>query len=133
VSSSGSSSSSCSCGGSCCCGSTIDALLCKVAVGQRTVFTSCKCLSNSAACNKPPCKIRVVPLVQCSVTVEEDEVDGLHTLTATGCIHASGMLSRCCLSRWRRLLLQGDAEALGSMLSYGRDILSQVVDDNRRR
>jgi hypothetical protein len=30
-------------------------------------------------------------------------------------------------------LLQGDAEALGSMLSYGRDILSQVVDDNRRR
>jgi hypothetical protein len=35
----------------------------------------------------------------------------------------------------RSLLLrvQGDAEAVGSMLSYGRSILSQVVDENRRR
>eukprot|EP00883_Tetradesmus_obliquus_P009178 jgi/Sobl393_1/19957/SZX72903.1 len=34
--------------------------------------------------------------------------------------------------RWWQAAKKGDAEALGSMLGYGRDILSQVVDDNRR-
>lgn len=29
--------------------------------------------------------------------------------------------------------LQGDVETLTSMLQYGRQILSQVVDENRRR
>lgn len=31
------------------------------------------------------------------------------------------------------LCCQGDVEALTSMLQYSRDILSQVVDENRRR
>jgi hypothetical protein len=64
---------------------------------------------------------------------------------------SSGMCPRCSCS-WHRgdgsvmmagwcsvnvhyllLRVQGDAEAVGSMLSYGRSILSQVVDENRRR
>lgn len=30
-------------------------------------------------------------------------------------------------------LVQGDADTLSSMLKYGKDMLSQVVDENRRR
>eukprot|EP00882_Tetradesmus_deserticola_P020056 GHRQ01021611.1.p2 GENE.GHRQ01021611.1~~GHRQ01021611.1.p2 ORF type:complete len:185 (+),score=49.90 GHRQ01021611.1:414-968(+) len=35
--------------------------------------------------------------------------------------------------RWWQAAKKGDAEAVCSMLRYGRAILSQVVDDNRRR
>lgn len=41
-----------------------------------------------------------------------------------------GWLSCCAVSC---PVLQGDVETLTSMLKYGRQILSQVVDENRRR
>jgi hypothetical protein len=85
--------------------------------------SACLCVVIQSAC--PDCEVRFCSrllhwLLKC-----------IMLLRALCCTSLSPALPRravlCCA------VLQGDAEAITSMLQYGRQILSQVVDDNRRR